>query len=122
MAVQVADKFAPNGSHRFVGLCIERYNEGLWTTFTLRNVIDKTAVEIAYELYNPTLQSIEVLLLEKRLDQNLLYLRDAPLQESRIPFDMTPIPHPSNTPPIYHLNCVCACTVICFSRYLHNTV
>ncbi|TPP64610.1 Large subunit ribosomal protein L19 [Fasciola gigantica] len=98
LAVQVADKFAPDGTHRFVGICIERYNEGLWTTFTLRNVVDKTAIEIAYELYNPTIQSIEVLLLEKRLDQNLLYLRDAPLQESRVPFDMTPIPHPSNTP------------------------
>lgn len=42
LAVEVADKFAPNGTHRFVGICIERYNEGLWTTFTLRNVIEKT--------------------------------------------------------------------------------
>ncbi|CAH8469439.1 unnamed protein product [Dicrocoelium dendriticum] len=98
LSVTVADAFAPNGSHRFVGICIERCNEGLWTTFTLRNVLESTAVEIKYELYNPTLQSIEVLLLEKRLDQNLLYLRDAPLQESRVPFDMTPVPHPRNAP------------------------
>ncbi|KAF5401451.1 Large subunit ribosomal protein L19 [Paragonimus heterotremus] len=98
LAVTVADRFAPDGAHRFVGLCIERYNEGLWTTLTLRNVIEKTAVEISYELYNPTIQAIDVLLLEKRLDQNLLYLRDAPLQESRVPFDMTPVPHPPNTP------------------------
>ncbi|TGZ70157.1 hypothetical protein CRM22_003352 [Opisthorchis felineus] len=98
LAVSIADKFAPDGIHRFVGICIERLNEGLWTTFTVRNVIEKTAVEIKYELYNPTLQSLEVLLLEKRLDQNLLYLRDAPLQESRVPFDMAPVPHSSNTP------------------------
>lgn len=50
------------------------------------------AVEIKYELYNPTILSIEVLVLEKRLDQNLFYLRDAPLEESRFPFDMTSKP------------------------------
>ncbi|CAH8564549.1 unnamed protein product [Schistosoma turkestanicum] len=101
VAVKTADKFAPNQSHRFMGICIERFNEGLWTRFTLRNVIEKTAVEIQYELYNPTIQSIEVLLLEKRLDRNLLYLRDAPLDESRFPFDMSRIPYnPSDPVPI----------------------
>ncbi|VDO82918.1 unnamed protein product [Schistosoma mattheei] len=101
VAVRTADKFAPNQSHRFLGICIERFNEGLWTKFTLRNVIEKTAVEIQYELYNPTIQSIEVLLLEKRLDRNLLYLRDAPLDESRFPFDMSRIPYnPSDPVPI----------------------
>ncbi|KAK4475218.1 hypothetical protein MN116_002296 [Schistosoma mekongi] len=98
VAVKTADKFAPNQSHRFMGICIERFNEGLWTRFTLRNVVEKTAVEIQYELYNPTIQSIEVLLLEKRLDHNLLYLRDAPLEESRFPFDMSRIPYDPSDP------------------------
>jgi large subunit ribosomal protein L19 len=49
------------------------------------------AVEIMYELYNPTIQSIEVIKLEKRLDDNLVYLRDCPLEYSTIPFDMVPV-------------------------------
>ncbi|VDD76880.1 unnamed protein product [Mesocestoides corti] len=98
LAATVADKFAPNRRNRFVGICIERNNEGLWSNFTLRNVIDRTAVEVNFELYNPTLISIEVLLLEKRLDRNLLYLRDAPLSESRIPFDFAPVPHDKGAP------------------------
>lgn len=40
-----------------------------------------------YDLYNPTLQSIEVLKLEKRLDDNLSYLQDCPPEYSTIPFD-----------------------------------
>lgn len=44
VAVRTADKFAPNQSHRFLGICIERFNEGLWTKFTLRNVIEKTGL------------------------------------------------------------------------------
>ncbi|VUZ54672.1 unnamed protein product [Hymenolepis diminuta] len=98
LAVTVADKYAPSKKNRFVGICIERNNEGLWSNFTLRNVIDKTAVEVNFELYNPTLLSIEVLLLEKRLDQNLLYLRDAPLSESHVPFDFAPVPHEKGAP------------------------
>ncbi|CAH8626913.1 unnamed protein product [Heterobilharzia americana] len=101
VAVKTADKFAPNQTHRFLGICTERYNEGLWTRFTLRNVVDKTAVEIQYELYNPTIQSVEVFLLEKRLDQNLLYLRDAPLEESRFPFNMSRTPYnPADPVPV----------------------
>jgi large subunit ribosomal protein L19 len=37
------------------------------------------------------LQSIEVLKLEKRLDDNLSYLRDCPLEYSTVPFDMQPV-------------------------------
>ncbi|VDM33605.1 unnamed protein product [Hydatigera taeniaeformis] len=98
LAATVADKHAPNKKNRFVGICIERNNEGLWSNFTLRNVIDRTAVEVNFELYNPTLLSIEVLLLEKRLDRNLLYLRDAPLSESCFPFDLAPVPHEKDAP------------------------
>ncbi|PRD27587.1 UNVERIFIED_CONTAM: mRpL19 [Trichonephila clavipes] len=47
-------------------------------------------VEIMYDLYNPTLLSIEVLRLEKRLDEHLYYLRDAPPEYSVFPFDMEP--------------------------------
>jgi len=35
-----------------------------------------------YQLYDPTTQKIEVLRLEKRLDDELLYLRDAPNEYS----------------------------------------
>jgi large subunit ribosomal protein L19 len=38
-------------------------------------------------LYNPTIQKIEVLKLEKRLDDNLSYLQDCPPEYSTIPFD-----------------------------------
>lgn len=34
-------------------------------------------VEVFYEMYSPLIQKIEVLRLEKRLDSELLYLRDA---------------------------------------------
>ena len=47
-------------------------------------------MEICYPLYNPTLQKIEVLRLEKRLDDDLRYLRDCPLEYSTFAFDMEP--------------------------------
>ena len=39
-----------------------------------------------------------MLKLEKRLDENLTYLRDAPLEHSTFPFDMEPTPHPKGAP------------------------
>uniref|UniRef100_A0A1A9VCT9 Large ribosomal subunit protein bL19m n=1 Tax=Glossina austeni TaxID=7395 RepID=A0A1A9VCT9_GLOAU len=45
--------------------------------FILRNVIDEQRLEISYDMYDPTIQKIEVLRLEKRLDDYLLYLHDA---------------------------------------------
>jgi large subunit ribosomal protein L19 len=47
-----------------------------------------------YDLYNPTIQSIEILKLEKRLDDNLSYLQDCPPEYSTIPFDMQPVKLP----------------------------
>ena len=47
-----------------------------------------------YEMYCPTLQKLEVLKLEKRLDEELLYLRDAPAEYSTVPFNMDKVPHP----------------------------
>lgn len=47
-------------------------------------------VEICYELYSPRIQKIEVLKLEKRLDDNLMYLRDALPEYSTVDPDMKP--------------------------------
>ena len=47
-------------------------------------------VEVMYEMYNPLLQKIEVLCLEKRLDKELFYLRDCPLEYSYFPQDFEP--------------------------------
>lgn len=100
MAVTVGDQFAAKKSSRFVGICINRVMNGLRSKFTLRNHIDGDGVEVKYDLYCPLLQSIEILKLEKRLDDELLYLRDCPPEYSTIPFDMEPVvlPHGSGVP------------------------
>lgn len=49
-------------------------------------------MEICYELYSPRIQKIEVLKLEKRLDDNLMYLRDALPEYSTVDPDMRPVP------------------------------
>lgn len=48
-------------------------------------------MEVQYDLYNPTIIKLEVLKLEKRLDDELFYLRDAPQEYSTVPFDMEPL-------------------------------
>ncbi|XP_029657498.1 39S ribosomal protein L19, mitochondrial-like [Octopus sinensis] len=48
-------------------------------------------VEIMYDMYNPCIQQIDVIKLEKRLDGHLLYLRDADLSYSYFPEDMKPV-------------------------------
>lgn len=53
-------------------------------------MIDHQGVEFRYDLYSPVVQKIQVLRLEKRLDSNLLYLRDAPHEHSTFSFDMEP--------------------------------
>ena len=55
-------------------------------------------VEIMYDMYNPTIQKIDVLKLEKRLDDELFYLRDAPQEFSTVPFNFEMIPHPPGAP------------------------
>lgn len=97
LAVTVADQHAPTRSTRFVGICIHRENDGLKTSFTLRNHIIGNGVEIRYEMYSPLLQKIEVLKLEKRLDDELFYLRDCPAEYSTVPFDMEPIHLPKGS-------------------------
>lgn len=43
-----------------------------------------------YDMYSPLIQQIEVLKLERRLDDQLYYLRDCPLEYSTFPDDMEP--------------------------------
>uniref|UniRef100_A0A5S6QE45 Large ribosomal subunit protein bL19m n=1 Tax=Trichuris muris TaxID=70415 RepID=A0A5S6QE45_TRIMR len=93
LAVTMSVPYTANRLHRFVGICIQRDWRGLKHFFTVRNVIHNEGFEIRYDLYNPTLISIEVLKLEKRLDDELLYLRDALPKYSTFPFDMEPQPH-----------------------------
>ncbi|XP_008311334.1 large ribosomal subunit protein bL19m [Cynoglossus semilaevis] len=94
LAVTMADPNASGKSNRFVGICIQRGGKGLGATFVLRNIIDNQGVEICYELYSPRIQSIEVLKLEKRLDDNLMYLRDALPEYSTVDPNMKPMPFP----------------------------
>ncbi|XP_030346178.1 39S ribosomal protein L19, mitochondrial [Strigops habroptila] len=91
LAVTTADPYANNKTNRFVGICIQRGGKGLGATFVLRNVIEDQGVEIRYELYSPRIQSIEVLKLEKRLDDNLMYLRDALPEYSTFDMNMKPV-------------------------------
>jgi len=81
---------SPNKVTRFVGICIQRGGCGLRAWFILRNVVDRQGVEILYDMYCPLIQKIEVLRLEKRLDDSLLYLRDALPEYSTFSFDMEP--------------------------------
>ncbi|XP_049952266.1 39S ribosomal protein L19, mitochondrial [Schistocerca serialis cubense] len=88
MAVTTSDPHAQNKVNRFVGICISRSGCGLRASFILRNVVDHQGVEIMYDMYNPTIHKIEVLRLEKRLDEELFYLRDALPEYSTFSFNM----------------------------------
>jgi large subunit ribosomal protein L19 len=92
LAVTCSDPYSETKQSKFVGLCIQRTGQMLRSNFTLRNVIDGMGVEIRYDLYNPLILNIEVLKLEKRLDDELIYLRDAPQEYSTVPQDMKPVP------------------------------
>lgn len=91
LAVTCSDQYSETKKSKFVGLCIHRTGQLKLANFTLRNFIDGMGCEIRYDLYNPCILSIEVLKLEKRLDDNLLYLRDALPEYSTIPEDMKPV-------------------------------
>lgn len=77
LAVTSSDPHAAGKTSRFVGICIHRERCGLRARFILRNVIDHQGIEVVYELYDPTIQKVEILRVEKRLDDSLFYLRDA---------------------------------------------
>lgn len=103
MAVTSSNEHASEKLTKFVGICIWKYFQGLRSKFILRNIVENTGVEVLYSLYSPLIQKIEVLKLEKRLDEELFYLRDAPNEYSEIPFDFQPVyrdetlPVPINT-------------------------
>lgn len=56
------------------------------------------SLQVRYDLYDPTIQKIQVLRLEKRLDDKLFYLRDALPEYSTFSFDMDPEILPEGTP------------------------
>ncbi|XP_013865440.1 large ribosomal subunit protein bL19m isoform X1 [Austrofundulus limnaeus] len=95
LAVTMADLYASGKTNRFVGICIRRGGSGLGATFILRNIINNQGVEMNYDLYSPRIQSIEVLKLEKRLDDDLMYLRDALSEYSMVDPEMKPVPIPT---------------------------
>ncbi|VDN03251.1 unnamed protein product [Thelazia callipaeda] len=95
LAVTYSDKKLTGLKNRFLGICISRKLEGLKSQFTLRNVIEGIGVEVMYEMYTPTITKIELVKLEKRLDDDLSYLVDAYPEYST--FDM----HMEPTPPVW---------------------
>lgn len=90
MSVTSSNLHSASKSNKFVGICIHRKGCGLRACFVLRNVVENLGTEICYRMYDPTIIKIEVLRLEKRLDNELLYLRDALPEYSTFPFDMEP--------------------------------
>ncbi|XP_070568091.1 large ribosomal subunit protein bL19m-like [Ptychodera flava] len=98
LAITMADPHAVGKKNRFVGICIKRSGLGLGATCLLRNVIDGLGTEICYEIYSPLIQKIEVLKLEKSVDDHLLYLRDALPQYCTVDPDMSPVKHSPNDP------------------------
>lgn len=103
--------------NRFLGIVIGRERSGLRHNFTVRNVIDGMGssppfpapsereqglsiggVEVMFELYNPLIQKIEVIRLEKWLDEDLAYLKDCREEFSTFPLDLHPSPHPPGAP------------------------
>ncbi|XP_072355226.1 large ribosomal subunit protein bL19m isoform X2 [Scyliorhinus torazame] len=97
LGVSMADTNANSKVNRFVGICTQRSGKGLGATFVLRNIIDGQGVEICYDMYSPRIQQIEVLKLEKRLDDNLMYLRDALPEYSTFDFNMKPLPYTTSS-------------------------
>ncbi|XP_062065725.1 large ribosomal subunit protein bL19m [Lepus europaeus] len=104
LRVTTADPYAKGKSSQFLGICIQRSGQGLGATFILRNTIEGQGVEICFELYNPRIQEIQVIKLEKRLDDSLLYLRDALPEYSTFDMNMKPItPESSREVPVNKL-------------------
>ena len=64
-------------------------------------------------MYSPLIQSIDVLRLEKRLDADLLYLRDALPEYSTFPFDMEqePLAESAEVP----VNPIKVSLILCYS-------
>ncbi|XP_043840992.1 39S ribosomal protein L19, mitochondrial [Dromiciops gliroides] len=91
LAVTSSDPYAKGKTSRFLGICIQRSGKGLGATFVLRNTIEGQGIEICFDLYSPRIQEIQVVKLEKRLDDSLMYLRDALPEYSTFDLDMKPV-------------------------------
>lgn len=98
LAVTSSDPHSAGKVSKFVGICIDRFNSGLRATFILRNVVDHQGIEINYQMYDPTIQKVEVLRLEKRLDDKLYYLRDALPEYSTFDMNMEAEVLPESVP------------------------
>ncbi|XP_002164420.3 large ribosomal subunit protein bL19m [Hydra vulgaris] len=89
-----ADRLAPEGWTRFVGICIHKnYKQNMkGANFTLRNVLFDEPLEIRYPFYSPLIQKIEVLRHEKWENElhwnGLKFLRDYPPAYSTIDENM----------------------------------
>lgn len=92
VGVTMSDPNASNDSKTstFTGIVIDRGGSGLRAWFIVRNVVDHQGIEIMYRMYSPNILRIETLKLERRLDDELYYLRDAPPEHSTVPLDMEP--------------------------------
>ena len=90
MSVTTSNVFSDTKKTKFMGICIQRNGRLLTSNFTLRNVIDGMGIEIRYDLYNPMILSINIIKLQKSLDDELIYLRDAFPEYSTFPEDMKP--------------------------------
>jgi len=86
----------PSKETRFVGIVIDRGGSGLRAWILVRNVIENIGVEFMFDLYAPSVKELEVLRLEKRLDDELYYLRDCDQKYSTFPTDMIPEMIPEN--------------------------
>lgn len=98
LSVITSDPHSIGKTSKFVGLCIDRDRCGLRARFILRNVVDHQGIEVAYDIYDPTIQRIEVLRLEKRPDSQLFYLRDALPEYSTFDLNMEPEILPEGEP------------------------
>ncbi|XP_075262942.1 large ribosomal subunit protein bL19m-like [Convolutriloba macropyga] len=99
LRVDYADPYATNGLNFFVGRVLYRSMQGgIRHSVYLRNVLEGEGVEMEIQLYSPRVHKITVLRLERWLDQDLLYLRNADPRLCTIPVDMKPEPIPEEVP------------------------
>jgi large subunit ribosomal protein L19 len=98
VAITISDPHSQGKTNRFVGIVISRDETLLFAKVRLRNVIDNQGIEVEYDLYDPAIQKVECLKLEKRMDKDLRYLRDAKPEYSTIDLNMEPEIHAEGAP------------------------
>lgn len=60
MAVTQSDRYTPNRTNRFVGICIARDDTGLRHHFVLRNVIDGLGMQYILKKIHFDIKNIEI--------------------------------------------------------------